>query len=307
MKWQDALEGYWLAKRLNFSEHTIADYELTFRRFGRWIRNCDVEEIGPADVQAFLAHLRDDLGLSKKTIQNHWTALSSFWTWASDMLETPHIMRKVERPKYRRKIQQPFTEDEVRRLVAATATFRSYSPQYDEYVDAGRQTAKRDIAIMVLMVATGIRLGELVALDIRDYDRQRGRIVVRHGKGDKQRILFVGETAKQYLWRYLVADRRNAGQAEPLFTTREGRRMDNSSVRLMVRRAGKRAGVTGATPHRFRHTFAINFLRNGGSLLELQDLLGHEKLDTVRIYARLAEVDLESAQRRANVADIWRL
>ncbi len=59
--------------------------------------------------------------------------------------------------------------------------------------------------------------------------------------------------------------------------------------------------------HRFRHTFAVNFLRNGGNVLELQEMLGHERMDTVRIYAKLAEVDLQAAQQRSSVADNWRL
>jgi len=75
----------------------------------------------------------------------------------------------------------------------------------------------------------------------------------------------------------------------------------------MLQRIGRRAGVAGVTVHRFRHTFAINFLRNGGNVLALQELLGHEKLDTVRIYARLAEVDLRRAQQAASPADGWGL
>lgn len=78
-------------------------------------------------------------------------------------------------------------------------------------------------------------------------------------------------------------------------------------MQRLIERIGDRADVRNAHPHRFRHTFAINFLRNGGSVLELKALLGHEKMETVLIYARLAEVDLEAAQRRSNVADTWKL
>jgi integrase/recombinase XerD len=83
--------------------------------------------------------------------------------------------------------------------------------------------------------------------------------------------------------------------------------MQRTGLRLLISRIGLRAGVPDAGVHRFRHTFAVNFLRNGGNLLALQDLLGHKRLDTVRIYAKQAEVDLERQQKGASPADRWRL
>ena len=94
----------------------------------------------------------------------------------------------------------------------------------------------------------------------------------------------------------------------PLFiASRSGDAFVSGSVRRVLQRAGDRAGVTGATPHRFRHTYAINFLRNGGNVLELQALLGHSSMEMVRRYARVAELDLAAAQRRASPADKWKL
>ena len=98
-----------------------------------------------------------------------------------------------------------------------------------------------------------------------------------------------------------------AKQEDYLFPSKTNRRLDRNNLRETIQRIAERAGVSGVTIHRFRHTFAINFLRNGGSVLELQEMLGHEKMETVRIYAKLAEVDLAAAQRRSSVADNWRL
>lgn len=83
--------------------------------------------------------------------------------------------------------------------------------------------------------------------------------------------------------------------------------MTRDNLLNLVVRIAKRAGVRGANVHRFRHTFAIQFLRNGGSVLALQDALGHERMETVRIYAKLAEVDLQAMQRAASPADGWEL
>ena len=142
---------------------------------------------------------------------------------------------------------------------------------------------------------------------IKDYDRKQGRLVVEHGKGDKPRVVYLGTAGQRGLWRYYLTDRTTTSPNEPLFATGTGRHLDNSGVRLMIQRAGERVGIPNAGPHRFRHTFAINFLRNGGNILALQDLLGHSSLEMVRRYARQAEVDLQQAQRRASPADNWNL
>lgn len=307
MDWDDAVEGYWLAKSRNLSKHTISDYKLTFRRFGGWIGTKDLSKVRATDVRKFLDHLDADLGLAPKTVANHWIALSSMWSWLNDELGMEQVMAKVERPRFRRQQPDPFSRDDVRKLVSACYTFRAWDQSNQQYVDAGRPTAARDAAIIVLFVATGLRVSELCALTAGDYDRKRGKVTIRHGKGDKMRIIFAGDTARKYLWRYLINRGKGLDDGAPLFLSNAGGAMQRRSVQSMLTRTGERAGVANVHPHRFRHTFAVNFLRNGGSALELRELLGHEKMETVLLYVKLAEVDLELAQRRANVADNWRL
>ena len=305
--WNEAIEGYWLAKRQNMSKNTVIDYARTFRRFGDWIDQDKVEKVRPQDVQAFLLHLKEEGGLAPKTVSNSWIALSSLWTWLHAELQIKHIMKSVDKPKFRRKSPEPFTEKEVKRLLFACHAMKAYDPVHDCYVEGLRPTAARDYAIMVVLVATGLRASELCDLNVGDYDKKLGKLVVRHGKGDKMRILYAGSTAMQRMWRYFLVRGQNLQPNEPLFLGKFGSRMTPNGLLQMIRRAGERADVKKAHPHRFRHTFAINFLRNGGSVLELKAMLGHEKLETVLIYARLAEVDLEMAQRRSNVADTWNL
>jgi integrase/DNA-binding XRE family transcriptional regulator len=151
-----------------------------------------------------------------------------------------------------------------------------------------------------------IQESELVALKLRDYDRKRGQVMIRHGKGDKTRVIFVGNATRQAIWRYL-AERGDLPDSAPLFATHDGKPLDRYNVYKMLHLIGRRAGVRNVYPHRFRHTFAIAFLRNGGNPLELQEMLGHARLDTVRIYVHLAEIDLERAQKNASPADNWHL
>ena len=308
MNWDTALDGYWLARRRDLSPHTIRDYELTFRRFREFIGGGEVaiKAIKRTHVERFLNHLRDDLGLSAKTVGNHWIALSSFWSWAADELGAPQVLRTVRRPVAKQRIVQPYSQEEVQRLLDACVSMRAWSRRRHAHVAGARPTAARDQALILVLLDTGIRAAELSALRVRDYDRKQGRLTILCGKGGKQREVFLGQSAQRVLWRYL-AERGEMAPAAPLFCTSVGGEFDRLASGNLLRRLGGRAGVSEVGAHRFRHTFAINFLRNGGHLLALQDILGHSTLAMVRRYARLAEVDIAAAQRGASPADKWRL
>ena len=135
-----------------------------------------------------------------------------------------------------------------------------------------------------------------------DVDLKTGKVFVT-GKGSKERHCYLGTTTRRSLWRYL-ADRENDPDA-PLFTTHDDRPLQRTWLRKVVATLGDRAGVSNAHPHRFRHTFAVQFLRNGGDIFTLQMLLGHSSLEMVKYYARLAAIDAEQAHRRASPADHW--
>jgi site-specific recombinase XerD len=307
MKFSQALQGFWLEKRRGFSKYTVADYSRTFARFQRYLgEDLEVEQITTNQVRAFLNHLADEEELTPKTVCNVWVALSSFWTWAYAELELPHIIRgKIKQPQVRRRPIEPYSESEVKAMVAAARQFH-WKTRKGNQATSKRATALRDVAIIIVLTDTGIRVGELVACTIDDYDGDKGRLTIRHGKGDKQRAVYLGQNSQRALWRYLVS-RKGIKDRDPLFATTTDRFLDREAVLKMIKATAKRAGVKQANVHKFRHTFAINFLRNRGSVLELQELLGHERLETVRIYAKLAQIDLESAQKLASPADHWRL
>jgi integrase/recombinase XerD len=175
-----------------------------------------------------------------------------------------------------------------------------------------RVNVHRDQALILVLLDTGLRASELCALQIGHVDMQSGKVIVRPGreggaKGGKGRTVFLGKTARRALWRYLV-DRADGKEADaPLFTDRYDHPLNKNSLRLVIARLGKNAGVKHCHPHRFRHTFAITYLRSGGDVFTLQSLLGHSTLDMVQHYARIAEIDIEQAHKRASPADNWRL
>jgi integrase/recombinase XerD len=306
MLWDDALEGFWLEKRRNVSPHTVSDYALTFTRFRDFVGgNVEFEEITTDQVRKFLGGLQAQ-GLSAKSVSNCWTALSSLWSWAERELEIKHVIRgRVARPRYHRPVVEPYTRTDIGALLNACAENAQWKTPKGKEVKSERGWKLRDRAIILVLVDTGIRAQELCDLVVKDYENKLGRLQIRHGKGNKSRMVFMGEAARKALWRYL-ADRGNLRATDPIFATRNNTAMDTAALRKIINRCAERAGVLHSTVHKFRHTFAITFLRNGGSVLELQRMLGHERLDTVRIYASLAEADLLEAQKRASPADNWR-
>jgi integrase/recombinase XerD len=122
----------------------------------------------------------------------------------------------------------------------------------------------------------------------------------------KERMLPFSPRTGQMIWRYL-ATRENPQPTDPLFVGRLNRPITRTKLAEMFSGIGKRAGVHNVHPHRFRHTFAIQYLRNGGNAYTLQHMLGHSTLETVKIYLKLAQVDVDQMHRRASPVDNWRL
>jgi integrase/recombinase XerD len=157
-----------------------------------------------------------------------------------------------------------------------------------------------------LFLDVGIRASELCDLKIEDLDNRNNRIFVRHGKGMKERMLPFSPRTGQMIWRYL-ATRKEADPQDPLFISKLNRPMSRQKLSEMFRVIGRRANVKGVYPHRFRHTFAIQYLRNGGNAYTLQAMLGHSGLETVKMYLKLAQMDIDDVHKRASPVDNWRL
>jgi site-specific recombinase XerD len=139
----------------------------------------------------------------------------------------------------------------------------------------------------------GLRVSELASLELVDIDMDTGAIVVRHGKGGKQRIVRIGSATQKALWRYLTVHRRE--NSDRVFLTKTGEPLEADAIKLMIRRLGKKAGIPEVHVHRMRHTFAISFLRAGGDIFPLKYLLGHSRLSMVENY--LKSLNAEDAAR----------
>lgn len=305
MKLSDAIEGFWLDKQLDFSKHTITGYSLIFRRLVDYLADKQLDQITSNDIRRFLAYVADEYELNSKSLANVWICLSSLWSWAEKELKTPHVIRdKVKRPRYNTPVVETFTQDEVRALLKATEYTREYTANGGKRTHNNRPTADRDRAIILTLLDTGIRAQELCNLTIADYDQKRGRLHIRHGKGNKQRFVILGNRAKKAVWKYLIE--RKAKPAAPLFATKTAEHLQRDNLRHTLQVIAEQAGVSNVYPHKFRHTFAINFLRNGGNILLLKELLGHESLEMVMHYARIVEQDIDGAGDYSP-GDNWKL
>jgi len=300
------------------SPNTLASYGRNLDRFARFCATLDVHqvaEVEPDHIRRYLYDLRANGHLAAKTVKNHWVTLSSFWTWATDTLNVPHIVRKVPCPKAPPPEIIPLTKDEIVALLEATDHAKRYKTTRRRAVKRKRIEASRDKAIILLLVDTGLRVTEMCNLTRADVDLSAGSIFVskaKHRMGTKSRHVYFGTAARSTLFEYL-ADREEALGHEiapeaPLIAAKNWRTpLDRHAVRRLLYRCADRAGIKGVYPHRFRHTFAVSYLRNGGDPFTLQKFLGHSSLDMVKVYINLAREDLAKMHKRASPADNWHL
>jgi site-specific recombinase XerD len=302
----NAIDGYLIAARARrLSPHTLSDYQTTYRALERHIGGrTPLAAITARDLQQFLAGLDH---LAAKTLLNYHTGLSALWTWALDEdLVDRHIVHDIPRPKPEKPAIVPLTKSDLQLLLAGTARSQEYRRGAQRPTDHRRPTEHRDRAILLLLVDTGLRASELVSLCIYQADLRNQRITV-DGKGKKERSLPISARTSRALWKYLQTRDDADRKAAPLFATRTGAHLDRNTLRQMLQRIGDRQGVPGVTLHRFRHTFAINFLRNGGNIYALQRMLGHETLDMVQRYLALVQGDVDNAHLHASPVEQWRL
>ncbi|MEJ2345389.1 MAG: tyrosine recombinase XerC [Gammaproteobacteria bacterium] len=225
-------------------------------------------------IRAFVARRHRD-GLAARSLQRQLSAVRSFYNFLLREGAAAHNpAQDVSAPRAVRKLPQPLDVDQVSRLLARSGD--------------SDPIASRDHAIMELLYSSGLRLAELVSLELTDIDAADGTVRVT-GKGAKTRIVPVGRQALAALaaWR----ERRPALAAADetaLFVSRRGSRLSPRSVQQRLRHWGLRQGVDGRVhPHKLRHSFASHLLESSGDLRAVQELLGHADISTTQIYTHL--------------------
>ncbi len=303
---------------------TVSGYERDLKLWIEYQGDLDILTISSQHILSFLTYLRTEYvprriagdnskKLAPKTVYNLYVSLASFFTWASREFDLSNPMKAIPRPRVPEDPPvEPFKKEEVESLIKACDLCEEAVTDRRRKFVMQRSTAKRDKAILLALLDTGLRASELCALRIADVDMRSGRVQIRPGeagkaKGGKGRIVYVGKSARRFLWRYLAEREDGEDPDSPLFLGKFHRAFNRDALRQLINALGEKAHVRKCHPHRFRHTFAITYLRSGGDIFTLKSLLGHGSLDMVEHYARIADVDVEQAHRKASPADNWRL
>ena len=267
----------YLAVERGASPHTLRNYGIDLREFAAFLRRegggvpAAPTAIDARTVRAYLAGLHQR-HLAKSSIARHLASVRSCLRFlARRGIIEQNAARQVKSPRQVRRLPSFLPKDESKELL----------DRVPEPSPAGR----RDHALLELLYATGIRASECCGLDCDDLDRSEGTVRVL-GKGERERVVPVGEIALAAIDAYIAVRGRRGG---PLFTNRRGGRLTTRSVQRIV---GKRAAVLGTsrrvTPHTLRHTFATHLLGEGADLRLIQELLGHSRLSTTQRYTHVS-------------------
>ena len=286
-----------LSKVLRASANTVKSYRrdlLSFRAFlmerGAAL-NPDGAEVCVAAIDAdhirsYLTHLMKRA--THATAQRHLAAIKSFFRHREVTAGTSNPARGLRSPRREKHLPAILRENEVAELIG-------------ERPAAGDRAGFRDRAMAETLYSTGLRIGELVALNWADLDIEMSMLRVRHGKGNKERIVPIGEPAIVAL----QAWQRNMPVASapggPIFTNLRGGRITTRSVQNVVARLLARSGVQNRiTPHGLRHSFATHLLDHGADLRSIQEMLGHTNLTTTQRYTHVSVNRLKEVYSRAH-------
>lgn len=249
---------------------------------------CDTEKLDAVVVTRFLVSL-DKSGLAARSAARHLSAVRGFCRFLLRERQTPSDPTALlVPPRLGRRLPVVLTFDEVSRLLAAP--------------DVTRPRGRRDRAMLSMMYAAGLRVSELCALKPGDVDRQRGFLSVL-GKGQKRRLVPVGEVALADLEVYLAGPRpEHRGRGAPtLFLSSWGKPLSRQAFWKLVLRYARQVGITKPiSPHKLRHSFATHLLERGADLRSVQAMLGHANIATTEIYTHVAPDHVRRAHQKAH-------
>ncbi len=310
MKISDALTGFVYARKADgVSPATVKVYHWGLDPLIRWLQDPELSAIRPEGLRDYFVYLREETDLSETSLQNVWRVIRAFYTWAEKELHLTRADGLLVKPEGDSQVVIPFTLEEVKLMLKACDYMRLARPGNRRPFRMRRATAKRDRAIILTLLDTGIRSGECGRLKIEDVDLASGRVEVRpfrRSRKSKPRIVKLGKASRHAVWGYLV-ERKESSPDEPLFLSRELNPFDRGTLYHLIFSIADKAGVAGAHPHRFRHTFAIQYLRNGGDIYTLQELLGHSSLEMVKKYLAIARADIDVIHEKVSPVDRWNL
>lgn len=275
---EDYLKKFIEAKSIEgCSERTLKYYESTIREMFNFVDK-PVRYITTEDIRDYLINCQNNNACGKVTIDNKRRNVSSFFSWLE---EEDYIIKNPVR--------------RIHKIRTGTTVKETFS---DENIEVLRDNCSnnRDIAMLDFLFSTGVRVGELVNLDINDIDFEQRECIV-YGKGNKERRVYFDAKTKIHLKRYLN-ERTDDNPALFVSLNAPYDRLQISGVEIRVRELGKQSGVNKVHPHKFRRSMATKAIDKGMPVEQLQKLLGHSQIDTTMRYAMVNQNNVKNSHRK---------
>ena len=259
------------------SERTLQYYQVTIEKLIEWT-DTPIRKITTEEIRRYLVEYQQINNCSKVTVDNVRRNISSFFSWLEEedyILKSP--MRRIHKIKTKQQVKETISDEEIERL---------------------RDNCKcvRDLAIIDLLYSTGIRVGELVNLNVSDVDFEARECIV-FGKGDKERRVYFDAKAKLHLQDYLQSRTDN----DPaLFVTLDApyTRLKISGVEIRLRELGRSLKLEKIHPHKFRRTMATRAIDKGMPIEQVQKILGHSQIDTTMQYAIVNQNNVKNSHQK---------
>lgn len=261
----------------NFSDHTIINYKVDLKEFYKYLEGKNIKEIDINDIRGYLKELYDKK-YSPSSISRKVSSLKSYFKYLeaeNKIKENP--MALISNPKKEKKLPTFLNYNDLEKLLNTP--------------DKETEEGIRDSLILELLYSTGIRVSELVNIEIKNINFEEHKILVL-GKGNKERYVYYGSKCTKQIEEYLKV--RNA-KTNYLLVNKHGNKLNERTVRKIIEETTKKAGLTiHVTPHTLRHTYATHMLNEGADLKSVGDLLGHENLSTTQIYTHVSNERLRN-------------
>lgn len=293
------------------SPRTVSWYTDSLGAFVRFLQNgqnggdpVTLADTGIEEAREFILYLQQkrkwddsatiptrDEHLSPYTVQGHVRSLRAFCSWLHrEGYTEENELANLRVPKAPKKLVEVLSEEETQKVLSC--------------LDSRTEVGVRNRALVMTLLDTGLRCSELINLTLDNADLEHGYLKVM-GKGEKERIVPVGSSVQKILQRYVYHFRPEPAHlmVENLFLTIDGKSLTVNGVKLLFRRLAKKSGVRRLHVHLCRHTFATNYLINGGDVFSLQQILGHSTLEMVRHYVTLASSQVTVQHRKFSPMD----
>jgi len=269
----------YLSNQKGYSPNTVKAYLRDLRKFGNFYKEyanwgkIKLKKIDKIGIRHFLGSLLEE-GYSNSTISRKLSSIKTFFKYLVMQDKLKHNPAAIlKNPKVEKKLPEVLSEEEIQKIFKELEGNDFYS--------------KRNRAILELFYITGIRLSELIDIDVKNIDFSKKEIKIK-GKGKKERIVLIGDRAKKSLEHYLHVRSQRFRKKGPLFISNRNQRLSHSMVQNIVKNIlSKITEKNNLSPHTLRHSFATHLINNGAELRAVQDLLGHESLSTTQIYTHI--------------------